>query len=136
MKFGGINYIERPGKTVFRHGKRIENTELVPLLPEPRKRKPFKTHFVQVPSYWVEQLEKHNSAAMYQLANRILLQDRKRNGGSDEIILSAEVTGLTRQTRAWAVQKMVKAKMIEVSQCGNQAVRVTKLLHMHPTYRR
>jgi hypothetical protein len=96
-----------------------------------KTRKPFKSRFAQIPLYWVEQLERINSAAVHRLALRILLEDHKRKEVGGEIILSSEVTKLyCRQTRAWAIRKMVKTEMIKVSQRGNRAVRVTELLHM------
>ena len=118
---------------VTRNGKRIAIETLPPRQAAKRakRRKPFKSWFVQVPIYWVEQLEKYGSAAVYQLANRILLEHHKRQLNGDEIILSGKVTGLSRQARSWAIKKMVEAKMIEISQTGNEAVRVVKLLHTH-----
>jgi hypothetical protein len=122
---------------VTSHGKRIE-VETVNPVPRQKKRtvkrrKPFKPQFAQVPIYWVEQLKQCGSAAVYQLALCILLEHHKRQLYGDEIILSTKVTGLLRQTRSEAIKKMVEAKMIEVSQSGNEAVRVTKLLHMRVT---
>jgi hypothetical protein len=85
------------------------------------KRRPFQSQFAQVPIYWIRQLERYNSAAVYQLAHRILLEHHKRQYlGGGEIILSTEVTGLSRQSRAWAIKIMVEAKMIRISQRGNQ----------------
>ena len=116
---------------VTRNGKRIAIETLPPRQAAKRvkKRRRFKPQFALVPIYWVEQLEKCGSAAVYQLANRILLEHHKRQLNGDEIILSSKVTGLSRQARSWAIKKMVEAKMIEVSQTGNEAVRVVKLLH-------
>lgn len=124
------------GKAQYRYspalGKRIAVEVVAPKAPTRagRKRKQFKARFIQVPSYWIRQLEQYNSAALYQLSHRVLREDHKRRQlGGGEIILSTEVTGLTRQTRSWAIKIMVKAKMIEISQCGNQAARVVRLLH-------
>ena len=118
---------------VTRNGKRIA-IETLPsrqAAKRVKRRKPFKSWFVQVPIYWVEQLERCDSVAVYQLAHRILLEHHKRRLNGDEIILSTKITGLPRQTRSWAIKKMVDAKMIEVSQTGNEAVKVVKLLHTH-----
>jgi hypothetical protein len=118
---------------VTSHGRRIEVETLNPVPRQKRraakKRKPFKPQFAQVPIYWIEQLEQCNSAAVYRLAIRILLEHHKSRLNGDEIILSTKVTGLVRQTRSRAIKKMVDAKMIEISQSGNEAVRVVKLLH-------
>jgi hypothetical protein len=118
---------------VTRNGKRIAIETLPPRQAAKRakRRKPFKSWFVQVPIYWVEQLKQCGSAGVYQLALCILLEHHKRQKFGDEIILSTKVTGLPRPTRAWATKKMVEAKMIEIAQTGNEAVRVAKLLHMH-----
>jgi hypothetical protein len=115
---------------VTAHGKRIAVETLKPKTPAPKRRKPFKMEWVQMPKYWMDQLERHNSVAMYRLAHRILGEAFKCRQTGGEIVLSTEVTGLTRQTRAWATKKMVKAKLIRVQQVGNRAVRVTHLLHM------
>jgi hypothetical protein len=98
-----------------------------------KKREPFKPKYTEIPTYWVEQLEVHHSAAMYQLALRILAADfeRRQRGKSKDIILSTAVTGLPRQTRSDVAKKMVEAEMIEVEQHNTQAIRVTRLLHMH-----
>jgi hypothetical protein len=123
---------------VTRNGKRIAIVTQPPRQAANRakKRRAFKSRFVQVPIYWVEQLAQCDSAATYQLALRILLEHHKRRRlGDYEIILSTQVTGLPRQIRSWATKKMVEAKMIEISQAGNQAVRVVKLLHMHSNSR-
>jgi hypothetical protein len=98
--------------------------------PRRKKRTSFKPRFAQVPIYWVTQLEKHNSAALYQLAHRVLLEAHKRKQLGGEIILSTAVTGLPRQTRARTIKLMVGAEMIKISQHGNQAARVIKLLHV------
>jgi hypothetical protein len=115
---------------VTRNGQRIAVKTLKPTPRQKKKRPPFKPQFAQVPIYWVEQLEQCDSAAVYRLAIRILLEHHKRQLSGDEIILSSKVTGLLRQTRSKAIKKMVDAKMIEISQSGNEAVRVVKLLHM------
>jgi hypothetical protein len=123
---------------VTAHGKRFQVETIYPSGTTKRahKRRPFKARFVQVPDYWMRQLERYGSAAMYQLALRILREDHKRRRqqlGKGEIILSTEVTGLGRETRSWAIKRMVEAKMIKVSQDGNQAARVVELLHMYQT---
>ena len=85
---------------VTSHGKRIEVETLNPVPRQKKraakKRKLFKVQFVQVPMYWLEQLEQHDSSAMYKLAHRILLEHHKRQFHGDEIILSTKVTGLLR----------------------------------------
>jgi hypothetical protein len=114
---------------VTRNGQRIAVKTLNPT-PRQKKRRAFKPQFAQVPIYWVEQLRKCGSAATYQLAICILLEHHKRQLYGDEIILSSKVTGLLRQTRSKATKQMVEARMIEIAQAGNEAVRVVKLLHM------
>ena len=121
----------KPAGHVIRGGKRIELNTLEPKSPARKRRKQFKPQFALVSVYWIKELEKYKSAGLYQLAHCILLEDHKCKQIGGEIILSRAVTGLPRQTRAWAIRKMVEAKMIEVSQTGNEAVRVVKLLHTH-----
>jgi hypothetical protein len=93
------------------------------------KRKSFKAQFALVSDYWIRQLERYNSAAVYRLAHRILLEHHKCQHTGGEIILSTKVTGLPRQTRSWAIKKMVEARLIEVSQYNHQAAKVVRLLH-------
>lgn len=100
--------------------------------PRGPKEKAFEPRWIEVPTYWRKQLEKYNSAAMYQLALRILRQHFLREYHGGEIILSKEMTGLASATRRWATAQMVEAGMIQTEQQGNEAPRVVKLLHMHP----
>jgi hypothetical protein len=45
-----------------------------------------------------------------------------------EIVLSTEVTGLSRKVRCRAVKKLVKLGLIEIEQNGNQATRVISII--------
>jgi Fic family protein len=112
-----MNYIERPGKPVFRHGKRIETIEVLPSSPAKRqrpRRKPFKTLFVQVPKRWMTALAQIKSAGAYQLALVILDKEFERQQTGKEIVLSAQVTGMPQTTRRRATQKLVSLDLIQL----------------------
>jgi hypothetical protein len=112
---------------VYRHGKRIAVDTLNPGAPT-RKRKPFAVRFVKLPDYWIEQLQKSNNPGSFKLAHRILKEAFKRQYMGAEIILSTEVTRLSRKVRCRAVKELVKLGLIEIEQNDNQAVRVVSIL--------
>ena len=111
-----MSYVERPGKPVFRHGKRIETIELLPasLLRQKRRRKAFETQFVQVPKEWIAALAQAKSASAYQLALVILDKEFERQQTGKEIVLSAAVTGMPKTTRHRATQELVSLGLIQV----------------------
>lgn len=115
---------------VTAHGKRIAVEVLNPKRPARKRRKSFEARWVQLSHYWIERLEKAHSIYTFKLANRILCEAFKRKRVGGDIILSAVVTGLPRQRRAEAIRELVKLRLIEVTKCGNQAVRVARLLGM------
>ena len=98
---------------------------------KPAHRKPFAAEFTLMSLYWDNKLEACKSAAVWHLARRILLEHHRRQYLGGEIVLSGEVTGLPRETRARATKKMVELGLIKVAKAGRQAVRVVELLHMH-----
>jgi hypothetical protein len=118
----------RRTKYVTAHGKRMVVETLEPETPARKKRKPFKVEWVKLPTSWVERLEQCKRAATYKLAIRTLCEAFKRRQLGGEIILSAEVTRMPRQTRYRATRELVELGLIEVEQRGKRAVRVTWLL--------
>jgi hypothetical protein len=82
---------------------------------------------VKLPVKWVEALRKSTSASTYRLALIILTEAFKREQVGGEIVLSLEVTGMYRNTRARAVAELVKLGLIRVRREGREAIRVLKL---------
>jgi hypothetical protein len=112
---------------VYRHGRRIVVDTLNTGTPI-KKRKPFAVRFVKLPDYWIEQLQKSNNPGSFKLAHRILKEAIKRSYLGGEIVLSTEVTRLSRKVRCRAVKELVKLGLIEIEQNGNQATRVISVI--------
>jgi hypothetical protein len=112
---------------VYRHGKRIAVDTINTTMPT-RKRKPFAVCFVQLPDYWIQQLQKSNSPGTFKLAHSILKEAFRRQHVGGEIVLSTEVTGLSRKVRWRAVKKLVKLGLIEIEQNGNQTTGVISII--------
>lgn len=69
-------------------------------------RKRFKADWVKLPRSWYEALRQADSAGKtYELAHAILFEAFKRSRSDGEIILSAEMTGMSRTTRRKAAGK-------------------------------
>jgi hypothetical protein len=112
---------------VHRHGKRIAVDTLITGTPT-RRRKPFAVRFVKLPDYWIEKLQQSNNPGTLKLALRILKEAFKRQYLGGEIVLSTEVTRLSRKVRLKAVKELVKLGLIEIEQTGNQATRVISII--------
>jgi hypothetical protein len=118
-----VEYIRRPGKPVFRHGRRIEMDELVPVTSPGRqkpRRKTFEVDFVQVPKRWIVALSQTQNAAAWRLAVAILAEDFKRKHLGGEIILSSHMTGMSQTTRRRATQELVSLKLIQLEPSSNE----------------
>jgi hypothetical protein len=76
---------------------------------------------------WVEALEREPNGYTYQLAIRIQLEvfQRKRMGG--EIVLSAEMAGMSRLARYRAAKELERRGLIKLHRKGNHALRITIL---------
>ena len=100
--------------------------------PKPRKNRDrgFEVEWVQFPMHWAKALRQSASAgATYQLAIVILAEAfrQQQSGQEREIVLSSDVTGMPRNTKAKAIRELVRLKLIQVTQSGRQSVRVIKL---------
>jgi hypothetical protein len=117
--------VENGRHYVIRQGKRIE---VVPVeMPEaPKRREPFKAEFVKFPTSWCEALRRGKCGPAYELALVILSEAYKRKHVGGEIVLSAEVTGMTRTSRRTGLRKLVELGLIKLHRTsGNQAYRVS-----------
>jgi hypothetical protein len=112
---------------VYRHGKRIAVDTLNTGTPT-RTRKPFVVRFVKLPDYWIQQLQKSNSPGTFKLAHSILKEVFRRQYVDGEILLSTEVTKLSRKVRWRAVKELVKLGLIEIEQNGNRATRIISII--------
>ena len=112
---------------VYRDGKKIA-VDTINTLTTAQRRKPFEVSFVKLPAYWIERLERSNNPGTFKLAHRILKEVFKRRYVGGDIVLSTEVTGLSRKVRCRAVKELVRLGLIEIEQNGNQAVRVKSII--------
>jgi hypothetical protein len=100
------------------------------LLPRARKRrKRFEPKFIQVPRHWVTSLRQSKSAKTYELAFIILWEAFSRGRyGENEIVLSYQVTpGWYRPTKIRAAKELEQLGLIDLSQKGKEALRVTHI---------
>ena len=122
-----IEHVVENGQTyAIRNGRRFKIKTLNPDSAPPKaKRKEFKLDFVKLPGSWVEALRQATSQNTWLLAVAILSEEfqRKRIGG--EIVLSAEMTGMTRTVRHRAAKELEQLGLIKLSREGNQALRVS-----------
>ena len=112
---------------VYRDGKKIA-VDTINTLATAQRRKPFEVSFVKLPACWIERLEGSNNPGTFKLAHRILKEAFKRRYVGGDIVLSTEVTGLSRKVRCRAVKELVRLGLIEIEQNGNQAVRVKSII--------
>ena len=111
---------------VLRHGKRIA-VEIMPTPDAPParrklKRRPFKAQWIQVPQWWLEALQRADAnASTHLLALIVLAEAFKRQHVGGEVVLSSEVTKMSRATKIRAANELVKLGLIEVEWSGNRA---------------
>lgn len=114
-------------KHVYRHGQRIA-VETIRTAAPARERKPFEVSFVKLYSCWIDRLERSENPGTFKLFLRILKLDFMRRITGGELVLSTKATGLSRKVRSRAIKELVKLRLIEIEQTGNQAVRVVRLI--------
>ena len=112
-------------KYVIRHGQRIAVETLDLGRPTKKRRKPFRTEWVMLPRHWATALRKAKRISTYQLAHVILFEAFKRKVLGGDIVLSSEVTGMRRQTRARAAKELAQLGLITISQKGREAFKVS-----------
>ena len=112
---------------VYRHGKRIAVETLHD--PKPKKRRPFKPSFVRLPDIWIERLRHARRVSTAVLALVILREAFKRQHVGGEIVLSTEVTGMSRDVKCRATKELEELGLIDTEQNGNQAVRVSHIYY-------
>jgi hypothetical protein len=86
----------------------------------------FKVEWVKLPTRWIERLQTARvGPATFKLAHVILVENFKlEQMAVKEIILSKEVTGLSRQTRWRTINNLVRLKLIRVRRRTGQSFRV------------
>src|SRR5262245_61658342 len=92
-----------------------------------KSKQSFRPRWVKLPVRWVETLSRSRQASTYRLAHIILIEAFKREQTGGEVVLSAVATEMHRNTKARAVNELVKLGLITVKRDGRQAVRVIKL---------
>jgi hypothetical protein len=126
--------IEDGQEYVIRDGRRIRietNYGGIPPRP-PRTQKassPFKAEWVKFPQAWREALRQANSnGATYDLALTVLFEAYKCERFDGYVTLSAQTTGMPKNTRRRAAKELVKLGLIKLHRTsGNQAYRVSLL---------
>ena len=113
---------------IERDGRWIAIDTINTATPARKKRKPFEVSFVKLPELWIERLRHARKVSTITLAHVILREAFKRQRVGGEIVLSTEVTGISRQVRARAVNELRELGLIKTEQNGNQAVRVTSII--------
>jgi DNA-binding transcriptional ArsR family regulator len=115
---------------VMRQGRRIEIIDQPDSKPK-KKRKPFKAEWVKFPYRWIEVLQRAKRANAYRLALVILLEAFKRKHTGGEVVLSSEVTGMSRATRMRAAKDLVDLGLIDTEQRGRGALRVSHIYYYY-----
>jgi hypothetical protein len=78
-----------------------------------KKRKPFKTAFVQVPMGWITALEGANAdSSAYKLALRLLAEAFKCSQVGGDVVLSSQVTGMPRSSKSRAARELQRLGLI------------------------
>jgi len=116
--------IKRDGLTfVTREGHKV-------MLPKARKwHKRFEPKFIQIPRHWITSLRQSKNAKTYELAFIILWEVFSRGRyGKKEIVLSNEVVPTWyRSTKIRAARELEQLRLIDLSQKGKEALRVTHI---------
>ena len=80
----------------------------------------FETEWVKFPLTWHKALHRAKSAgSTYDLAHTILFEAFRREHIGDEIVLSARLTGMSKNTRIRAAKALADLGLIELCQTGN-----------------
>src|SRR5262245_43492075 len=94
-----------------------------------RKKSEFKVEWVKLPLRWVRILHQVAvSGSTYSLAHTILVESFKLDQMAvKEIVLSAQVTGLSKHARMQAINNLVRLRLVKVKRGKGKAVRVVDL---------
>ena len=94
-----------------------------------QKKSGFEVEWVQLPFRWIRILHQAAvSASTYDLALTILVESFKLDQMAvKEIVLSEQVTGLSRRIRQRAISNLVRLRLIKVKRGKGKAVRVVDL---------
>jgi hypothetical protein len=109
-------------------GRTIEIEELEIPYRKP-KRKQFKPEWVKLPTHWSSRLHHTKRIETYRLAHTILEEVFKCQIRGGEIVLSTEVTRMSRQCKLNAARDLKRLGLIEIIRDGNKALRVIPLLY-------
>ena len=94
-----------------------------------KQKSKFEVEFVKVPVRWINRLAAADiGPATYRLALVILVESFKLDQMAiSEIVLSREVTGLSKDARRRAISALVKLKLIKIRRRTRSAARVVDL---------
>jgi hypothetical protein len=123
-----VEYIRRPGKPVFRHGKRIETDELVPTL-RARISKDPKDRLFGCPIWWVQcvrpvvRTKDQLIVAVYLWRRRIVCGSEVFDVPNGEL----KICGVSRKAKKRTLELLAIAGRIRVTQHAKSAPLVTIL---------
>jgi hypothetical protein len=131
-----VNYVERPGKPIFRHGRRIETIELVlssaPVAPKPEPKKgktKWARYYTLFPYSWQEKLRGCKAGSVFLLA-LYLLYEWWRNGGRRiklaNGVMAAE--GVGRSVKLDSLRELERRGLVQVDWRSKKSPHVTCLL--------
>ena len=103
------------------------------MLPKGRKwRKRFEPKFIQVPRHWVTSLRQSKNAKTYELALIILWEvfSRGKHTKGEIVLSNSVVPNMYRTTKIRAARELQQLGLIDLSQEGKKALRVTHLYHI------
>ena len=94
-----------------------------------QKKSGFEVEWVKLPFRWIRILHQAAvSASTHDLAHTILVESfRLEQMAVKEIVLSEQVTGLSRRIRQRAISNLVRLRLIKVKRGKGKAVRVVDL---------
>ena len=110
---------------VIRKGRRIEVETIEPKAPV----KPSKSHFVQVPIRWVEQLQAARCIGSYRLAHHLLFQHWKSSGTPVKLsnVALAKLGIGSHKTKRRALLELERLKLISIERRRKKSPIVTIL---------
>lgn len=100
-----------------------------------RQRSAFRVKWVRFPATWGERLRKTRSANTYHLAVDLLFAAfrAEQSGFNANLVLSAQITGLSASSRKRAARELEKLGLIQTRRKGQSAPEVKLLLYINRT---
>jgi hypothetical protein len=98
-------------------------------MPPKRVKRKFKTKWVKLDQRWAKALRRPpKSVSAYELAHVILFEAFKCKYTGGDIVLSSAVTGMPRETKIPAANRLAELGLIKIVKDGKHALRVTIII--------